>query len=109
VKRKVLLEPEAQEDLDVTFDFIAKDNPPAAKKYIRELLISANTYAKNPELGRAEFEISARLDEQVRSFLYRNHRLFYVIATDQIRIIRALHTARDIEAILRQHLERIKP
>ena len=93
--RRLTLAQAAEVDLDETFDYIAEDNVQAAEKYIRELLGVASVYLEHPILGLHDPELSAMFDCEVRSYRYRNHRCYYVYTDSELRIIRALHGARD--------------
>ena len=37
MSRRLVLDPDAEQDLDTIFDYIAQNNPAAAARYIREL------------------------------------------------------------------------
>jgi plasmid stabilization system protein ParE len=75
--RRVRLTTEAQADLDQIFTYIGRDTPRAAERYIRTLQERCQVYEESPFIGQAEPFIAQRLQqppENVRSFLYRNHR-----------------------------------
>lgn len=87
--RRLMLDPDAERDLDAIFRYIAQRNPPAAERYIRELRERCQFYAESPFMGQAEPSIARRLglpSEQVRSFLYRNHRCYYAVTDEEMRV-----------------------
>jgi len=61
MSRRLVLDPDAEHDLDAIFDAIAADNPVAAQRYIRTLRERCEFYTASPLLGRAEPDIAARL------------------------------------------------
>ncbi len=87
--------PFAEKDLDEIWDYIARDSPERATKFLRSLNEKLNRLSKNPLMGRARNEI----DENLRSFPYGNYIIFYTPITNGIDVIRILHCARDYERI----------
>ena len=80
--RRLRLTTAARADLDEIFAFMAARNPTAARRYVTGLREQCDTYRATPFLGHQEPEIAARLGESpehVRSFLYRNHRCYYIV------------------------------
>jgi hypothetical protein len=52
----------------------------------------------SPLIGQAEPDIAVRLSlspDQVRSFLYRNHRCYYVVTDEEMRVFSFIDTRRD--------------
>jgi hypothetical protein len=61
----------------------------------------------SPLLGQAEPDIAVRLSlapDQVRSFLYRNHRCYYVVTDEEMRVFGFIDTRRDRQAALDERL-----
>ncbi|HEY7493849.1 MAG TPA: type II toxin-antitoxin system RelE/ParE family toxin [Candidatus Tectomicrobia bacterium] len=108
MSRRLLLDPDAERDLDAIFDYIGERNPDAAARYIRALRDQCGLYAESPfTLGQAEPDIARRLGlprECVRSFLYRNHRCYYVVTDDEMRVFGFIDVRRDIDAVLEERL-----
>ncbi len=108
MSRTLLLDPDAEQDLAALFDYIAHNNPSAAARYIREMRARCASYAASPFLlGQSEPDIARRLglpQENVRSFLYRNHRCYYVINDDEMRVFGFIDTRRDLDAVLEERL-----
>ncbi len=93
MSRRVEIDPAAQSDLDAIYDYLASRNPAAADRYIREITDRCYFYADSPLIGQEEPDVARFLGEpteNVRSFLYRHHRCFYVIGDEQIRALRFL-------------------
>ena len=79
-------------DYEDIWNYIARDNPAAADRMIRELERHVSTLATMPGLGREE----PRLAPNLRSFPVRSYLIFYRAVDDGIELVRVLHGARDI-------------
>ena len=88
-----LLSSEADRDVeeifDYTFDIFGLDQ---AVKYLSELEGLLSNLCLNPEIGKTRDEIR----DELRSFPYESHIIFYRILPDHIRVVRILHSSRDI-------------
>lgn len=103
--RRLRLTTAARADLDEIFAFMAARNPTAARRYVTGLREQCDTYRATPFLGHQEPEIAARLGESpehVRSFLYRNHRCYYIMTNEEIRVLGFMHTSRDRDTVLEE-------
>jgi toxin ParE1/3/4 len=94
---RLIIAPEAREDLREIRDYIAKDNPMAARRVVVRLREMARALAGAPALGRVRPELGADL----RSFVADRHVLFYRPLTGAvgIELVRVLHGARDVDAM----------
>ena len=81
-----------ESDLAEIYDYIASDNPVAAEKLLRRIDERATLYAENPAIGTPHSELLTGL----RSFVEGRYIAFYLTVPDGIRIVRVLHTARDL-------------
>lgn len=90
---KVILTPQAQNDLRDIVSFIAQQNPERAKSFGHELIDHALSLAELPERGRMVPEIS---DSGVREIVHRPYRIIYEFFPDQnaVYILRIWHGAR---------------
>lgn len=86
--------PQAELDLEVIGDYIARDNPRRAISFVRELRMqcrkiteASKAYRPRPELGKG-----------LRSCAYGNYLLIFHEEPGLVRIVRVLHGAMDIEA-----------
>jgi len=88
---KVILTPPARHDLRSIGNYIAQDNPEAAKKFCRNLLLEAWTLKTFPDRGQRIRGSKARL------IVYRTYLIvFEVDATaGRVEILRFWHSARD--------------
>lgn len=85
-------------DLDAIFEFIASENPRAARAVIREVRSRVSILRDHPAAG----PMRADLGPGIR-VLPVPHRavVAYVIAADKVEIVRAFYAGQDYEAILR--------
>jgi toxin ParE1/3/4 len=90
--RRVLIAPVADADATIILDYIAQDNPAAAKRLrgrFRQLL---HTLAQHPLMGRSVPELAPNLRvASVGSFL-----IFYRMISERVEVARILHGAREI-------------
>jgi toxin ParE1/3/4 len=95
---RLVLAPEARQDLREIRDHIAKDDPKAARRVVTRLRDLARVLAGAPAMGRDRPELGA----QIRSFVADRYLLFYrpLRPAAGIEIVRVLHDARDIDAVL---------
>lgn len=83
--------PLALRDLDEIWSYIARDNPDAADRFLDELERNFVLLASNRRIGREKSGWS----RQVRMFPYKKYLIYYSVETEQIEIIRVVHSARD--------------
>jgi toxin ParE1/3/4 len=86
----------ARLDLDDIHDYIARDNPDAAKRWLRKTMDEFSRLAKNPICGEARDDIRPG----VRSVSHGNYVIFFRSRDKHLEIARVLHGARDIEGLL---------
>ncbi len=91
----ILKRPEAQNDLDEIWWFIAQDSPDNADKFLDRIQDSCLTLADFPKMGVSRNEIKNSL----RSQPIGNYLIFYFPIEDGIDIIRIIHGSRDIERL----------
>jgi toxin ParE1/3/4 len=94
---RLILAPEARQDLREIRDYIARDNPKAAHRVMMRLRDVARMLAGAPAIGRDRPE----LDPRLRSFVADRYVLFYRPLEGRmgVELARVLHAARDIDAI----------
>ena|SRR5437868_4820474 len=66
---------------------------------------NVDTCLANPFMGHQEPEVAERLGEtpeHVRSFLYRNHRCYYIVTDEEMRVLGFIHTSRDRDTVLEE-------
>ncbi len=86
--------PQAIQDFDDIWFYIAQDNPPAADCFIDLLLEKALALSMDPLIGRARPDLAPDL----RSFPVKAYMLYYRPISDGIELVRILHSSRDVEA-----------
>jgi toxin ParE1/3/4 len=94
---RLILAPEARQDLREIRDHIARDNSEAARRFVVRLRNMARVLAGVPAMGRARPELGAH----IRSFVADRYVLFYrpLRRPVGIELVRVLHGARDVDAI----------
>jgi toxin ParE1/3/4 len=87
---------EAEEDLLRISDYIARDNPPAARQWLDDIEEKLEFLARQPYAGEAVNHIRAG----VRRFTHGQYVIFYEPRDNGIVLIRVLHSARKAEDLL---------
>jgi toxin ParE1/3/4 len=93
---RLTLTPLAEQDLEAIGDYIAADNPTRAVSFIRELRAQCQRIAANPP----GYRLRPELGDDIRSCAHGTYVIFFVATPEEVTIIRVLHGARDIPAIL---------
>lgn len=93
---RLTLTPLAEQDLEAIGDYIAVDNPTRAVSFIRELRAQCQRIAADPP----GYRLRPELGDDIRSCAHGNYVILFVAALEEVTIIRVLHGARDIPAIL---------
>lgn len=91
------LSPAAQDDLEAIGDFIAQDSPANALRFVLELRAQCQRLLKAPMVYVARPE----LGDGLRSCAHGRYVIFFRPTAELVRIERILHSARDVQAILR--------
>lgn len=92
----------ARQDLSDVWEFIARDNPRAADKVLKEVSSTLELLVLNPEAGRLCHFKNPKL-AGVYSYVigqFHNYIVFYRFTGHTLEVVRLLHGARDIEALL---------
>jgi len=89
----------ARRDLVDVLDFLVNQNEQAARNFIQILEQKESLYASSPALGSVYPELSGSL----RSFVVKSYVLFYREESNGITIVRLIHAARDISALLEEN------
>ena len=100
---RLIVAPEARQDLRGIRDYIARDDPEAARRVITRLRDVARLVAGAPALGRRRPELGSEL----RSFVADRYVLFYrpLAGARGIELARVLHGARDVDAVFSADME----
>lgn len=87
----------AEADLEAIGDWIARDNPRRAISFVLELRESCAPLVVMPEA----YPVVRRFSKQnIRRKVHGNYLIFYVMDAEAVTVIRVLHGARDIDAVL---------
>jgi plasmid stabilization system protein ParE len=88
---------EAQKWLKDIYDFIAFDNPSAAKRVVEGIYDKAQVLKRYPKIGHKYYAN----EEDIRILLYGHYRIVYLIKPDRnIDILGVFHGALDIDKYL---------
>ncbi|PIE65602.1 MAG: plasmid stabilization protein [Desulfobacterales bacterium] len=94
--RRIVFSPEALEDLEEIWLYIAQDSPARADGFLDQLYaLCTEKLAVFPEIGTGR----DYLDEHVSAFPCKRYMIYYRSDTVLIEIIRILHGSRDLPAI----------
>jgi len=89
------LSTEAERNLDEIFDYIARDNPAAASRFVQLIKGKFRLLAEFPRMGRSRPEFGTR----TRSFVVRKYTIFYRVIKEGVLITHIYHGARDLFAL----------
>lgn len=89
---RCVLSPLAELDLEEIGDYIARDNPPRAVSFIREIRERCAGITANP----AAAPLRPELGEDIHMVLHGRYLIFYTAAPKSVRIERILHGARNV-------------
>jgi|ERR1700674_1612878 toxin ParE1/3/4 len=89
---RLLFAPLAQSDLEEIGDYIALDNRPRARSFVRELRALCRKIVDNP----LAFPAREDLGPGLRVVPYGQYLIFYRPIDTTVRIERILHSARDL-------------
>jgi len=92
-----LLSPEALDDLQNIWDYIAADNVEAADRVIEELFEAFVHLAQWPASGHTRRDVTK---QGVRFWPVRSYLVVYRFETAPLQIVTILHGARDIPSIV---------
>jgi|SRR5215207_6066768 len=95
---KVVLRPQAEEDLVALYEYIAKDSPQRAIDYVHRLRLRCEALAYFPQRGRARDDLlpGARM-----LVFERGAVIIYRVEGDLVRVLKIFYRGRNYEAVLR--------
>jgi plasmid stabilization system protein ParE len=91
------LTPRAAQDLEEIWDYIAADSLDAADRVVDKLADTFEQLAKTPGIGHHREDLA---DKRHRFHLVYSYLIVYRWEPEQLQVIRILHAARDVQAIL---------
>jgi plasmid stabilization system protein ParE len=94
-----LIPPVARNDLDEIWEYYAIElqNPDAADRINDEIFQAFHKLAQMPDAGHLRHDLAA---ESLRFWRVRSYLIIYRSEKRPVEIVRVLHGARDVEAIL---------
>ena len=93
---RLLITPLAACDLEEIGDYIAQDNPIRAVTFVAEL----RAHCEKICLNHSGYRRRPELSDDFRSCAHGNYMIFFEFTTEQVTIVRILHSARDISEVL---------
>jgi toxin ParE1/3/4 len=102
MKRKVILDPEADRDIEDEFNYLADRSIDAALRFLKATEETFDDLAEMPGMGSPRRFKNSKL-AGVRMWPIKdfpNYLAFYLTTDESIRVLRVLHGARNIERIL---------
>jgi plasmid stabilization system protein ParE len=97
--KRFVITPDAFDDLEHIFQYIARSSPSAAKKVVREIRAGIHKVAVNPGLGHLRADL---VDEPLRFWGVYSYLIIYRAERKPIEVLRILHGAQDVKSILRR-------
>jgi len=94
-----VLSPEALQDLQDVWYFIASDNVPAADKLENEFFEAFERLAEHPRMGHTRSDLTER---NVRFWPVGSYLIVYRSLPTALQIVAVLHGARDVAEVIRQ-------
>ena len=80
-------------------DYIARDNPAAARKVVTEIYEKIQTLGRQPQIGH---RYDAITDREVREILYGHYRIPYLIRTEtRVEVLGIFYGAMEIDQYLK--------
>jgi plasmid stabilization system protein ParE len=94
-----VLSPEALQDLQDVWDFIASDNVPAADKLENEFFEAFEKLAEHPGMGHTRSDLTKR---DVRFWPVGSYVIVYRSIPTALQIVAVLHGTRDVAEVIRK-------
>lgn len=85
---KIIWSPLAMDRTTEIAEYIAQDNPLAAKKWVEYLFCRVQLLKSSPKSGRVVPEIPR---EEIRELIYGNYRIIYRIDSNKISVLTVRH------------------
>jgi len=89
----------AGNDLQDIEDFISRDSVLHGITFVDRVVESAETLLKTRQIGRIVPEFNR---PDLREVIFRGYRIVYLLRDDEVLILRVVHGARDLLALIRR-------
>ncbi|MBX9656246.1 type II toxin-antitoxin system RelE/ParE family toxin [bacterium] len=93
--KHVVIMPQAEQDLRLINNYILRDNPRAASRFIARIKRACYSLSNVPFRGTARDDIQPG----VRQIVEHKYRIIYRVTTDAVQILRVVHGARDFRKL----------
>ena len=98
IKYRVVITPEAEDDLRATYDYLRERSPRAARAWIRGIRQRIKTLAFSPARAPLAFE-SAAFRQPIRSLLYGSgnrgtYRILFAVIDECVFVLHVRHGSR---------------
>jgi toxin ParE1/3/4 len=90
--KKVIVAPQAEQDLIEISDYIENDNPVRAESFVREIFGRFSLIAERPKSYPARDD----LFDGMRSCLHGKYHILFIEYDSHVRIVRVTHGSRDL-------------
>ena len=105
MRHTVLLTPDAENDLEEIYNYIADHDSIASAKYVLDRLMeTAKTLATFPERGSVPRELLALGGREHRQIFFKPYRLIYRVEAKHVEIYLIADGRRDMKALLARRL-----
>jgi toxin ParE1/3/4 len=88
---RIVVAPQAGEDLREAYDYIAKDNPNAAGRVLAHIVEIIGMLASESVTGR---EVQLKDGRRVKTWPVPPYRIYYRVRVQELQVIRVYHQAR---------------
>ena len=98
--KRFILAPEAVQDLDGIWEYIADDSPDAADRFIAKLHRAIRKLAETPRMGHTRQDLAG-----LRAILFwpvGEYLILYRVSKRHIEVVAVVHGRRDIPVFLRR-------
>jgi len=85
----------ALDTLEGIRDYIAKDSPYYARRFIERILDATGKLKDHPKIGRPVPEADR---DEVRELIYQGYRIIYRTQPERVQVLTVLHGSRDLAA-----------
>jgi len=85
-------------NLEAIHDYISRDAPGRADRFVQRLIAATEPLARFPKMGR----VVPEGDGRQREVAFDPYRIIYRIEDDEIYIVTVVHSARDLAALWEQ-------
>ncbi len=87
----------ARRDLDVIWNYIARDSLDAAQRWIQTIQTQVNLLAASPAIGHSRRDLT---DRDLLFLPSGSYLIIYSIEPGRVRVLAVIHGARDVASLL---------